>query len=310
MEFGAHLPLMDFGGHPYTLEHLVAYTKCAAELGYSTLAANDHLVFPTPWLDGPVALAAVTEHSANMTLATTVTLAVVRGPVPAAKTLAAIDRLSGGRLVVAVGPGSSPDDYAAVGIDFSERWARFDEAIGALRALLQSERAPFVGRFYSTEGLTLEPKPAQSAGPPLWLGSWGSAAGLRRVARLGDGWLASAYNTTPASFARAWQELRSRLTVQGKDPDTFPNALATMWCYITDDQREAERVLRERVIPAVRRPEQTLRDRLPIGPAERFAEKLTEFADAGVQRVLIWPVADEVHQLERFWNDVRPLVDD
>src|SRR5687768_9644060 len=113
MEFGAHLPLMDFGGHPYSLDHLVAFTKTAAQLGFSALAANDHLVFSVPWLDGPVALAAVMEHSGNMTLATTVALSVVRGPVPVAKTLGAIDRLSGGRLVVAVGPGSSADDYAA-----------------------------------------------------------------------------------------------------------------------------------------------------------------------------------------------------
>jgi hypothetical protein len=81
-----------------------------------------------------------------------------------------------------------------------------------------------------------------------------------------------------------------------------------MWCYITDDREEADRVLRERVAPVVHRPEDVLRERLPIGPAEHFAEKLTAFADAGVQRVYIWPVADEVHQLERFWNEVRPLV--
>ena len=92
-----------------------------------------------------------------MTLATTVVLATVRGPVPVAKTLGAIDRLSGGRLVVAVGPGSSAQDYAAVGLDFSERWQRFDEAIGALRALWQPDGPPFVGRFYSTEGVSLEP---------------------------------------------------------------------------------------------------------------------------------------------------------
>jgi len=92
-----------------------------------------------PWLDGPVALAAVMEHSGKMTLATTVALSVVRGPVPVAKTLGAIDRLSGGRLVVAVGPGSSADDYAAVGLDFSERWQRFDESISALRALWRTD---------------------------------------------------------------------------------------------------------------------------------------------------------------------------
>jgi alkanesulfonate monooxygenase SsuD/methylene tetrahydromethanopterin reductase-like flavin-dependent oxidoreductase (luciferase family) len=299
---------LDFGDHPFTLEHLVTYTETAAALGFAALSVNDHMVFSVPWLDGPVALAAVMEHSGNMTLATTVALAVVRGPVPVAKTLGAIDRLSGGRLVVAVGPGSSPDDYAAVGLDFSERWPRFDEAICALRALWREDGPPFVGRFYSTEGLALEPRPAQPFGPPIWVGSWGSEAGLRRVARLADGWLASAYNTTPERFGHAWHALGAQLAEQGKAADAFPNALATMWCYITDDRDEAERVLRTRVIPTVHRPEEVLRDRLPIGPPVLFAEKLSAFAEAGVQRVFIWPVADEVQQLHRFWNEVRPLV--
>ena len=300
---------MDFGGHPYTLEHLLAYTKSAAQLGFDALSVNDHMVFSVPWLDGPTALAAVMEHSRNMTLATTVALVTVRGPVSVAKSLGALDRLSGGRLLVAVGPGSSEQDYAAVGLDFSERWARFDEAISALRALWQPDDAPFVGRFYSTEGTRLQPAPLQPDGPPIWVGSWGSAAGLRRVARLADGWLASAYNTTPELFADAWQALRSKLAAHGKAAESFPNALATMWCYITDDRNEAERVLRERVAPIIQRPEEMLRKRLPIGPAELFAEKLAAFAKAGVQRVFIWPVADEADQLERFWNEVRPLVD-
>ncbi|HSB87697.1 MAG TPA: LLM class flavin-dependent oxidoreductase [Ilumatobacteraceae bacterium] len=308
MDFGVHLPLIDFGGHPYTLDHLIAFTKAAVELGFSALSVNDHLVFSVPWLDGPTALAAVMEHSGEMTLATTVALAVVRGPVPLAKTLGAIDRLSGGRLVAAVGPGSSPDDYAIVGLDFSERWQRFEESIAVLRALWRPGSAPFVGRFYSTEGLSLLPAPVQPDGPPIWVGSWGSDVGLRRVARLGDGWLASAYNTTPELFSQAWQTLRSKLADHGKTVDSFPNALATMWCYITDDRAEADRILEQRVIPVVHRPEEVLRERLPIGPAELFAEKLVAFAKAGVHRVFIWPVADELHQLHRFWDEVRPLV--
>jgi alkanesulfonate monooxygenase SsuD/methylene tetrahydromethanopterin reductase-like flavin-dependent oxidoreductase (luciferase family) len=135
MDFGAHLPIMDFGGNPYTLEHLVAYTLTGARLGFSALATNDHMVFSVPWLDGLTALAAVIGRSGTMTLATTVSLPVIRGPVPLAKTLAAIDRLSQGRLVVAVGPGSSQGDFGSVGVDFAERWARLDESIGALRAL-------------------------------------------------------------------------------------------------------------------------------------------------------------------------------
>jgi len=308
VDFGAHLPLMDFGGNPYTLQHLVGYADRAARLGFSALAANDHMVFSVPWLDGPTALAAVLDHSGAMTLATTVALPVIRGPVPLAKTLAAIDRLSGGRLIVAVGPGSSQHDYDSVGLDFAERWARLDESIEVLRALWRKNASPFVGRFYTTEGVGLDPRPGREEGPQIWVGSWGSDPGLRRTARLGDGWLASAYNTTPPRFGEAWARLRGWLPRHGKDPDSFPNALATMWFYITEDRREADRVMSERMVPTIHRPEDVLRERLPVGPAEVFAEKLSAFARAGVQRVFVWPVADEANQLELFWETVRPAI--
>ena len=171
---------------------------------------------------------------------------------------------------------------------------------------MASRCPPFVGRFYSTEGIRLEPLPVREEGPPIWIGSWGSEAGLRRIARLADGWLASAYNTTPHGFALAWAQLQDLLPLTGRTPRTFPNALATMWFYITESQTEADQVMRERMVPTIHRPEEILRERLPVGPAELFAEKLSAFARAGVQRVFIWPVADETRQLELFWDKVRP----
>jgi len=308
MEFGAHLPLMDFGGHPYTVAHLSRYARRAADLGFTTLSANDHMVFAVPWLDGLVALSSVIADSGAMRLATTVALPVVRGPVPLAKAMAAIDRLSGGRVVVGVGPGSASRDHEVVGLAFDERWKRLEEAVHALRALWSSDPDPFIGRFYSTEGVDLMPKPAQRDGPPIWLGSWGSEAGLRRTARIADGWLASAYNTTPTRFGSAWTDLQVMLSDQGRDPGAFPNALATMWFHITDDAGEADAVFRHRLVPTVHRSEQELRERLPVGPAGAFADKLIEFRDAGVQQVLIWPVTDEERQLELFREHVWPAV--
>src|SRR3984885_6006436 len=108
---------MDFGGHSFTLDHLLRYARTAGQLGFDMLCANDHLVFPVPWLDGPTALATVIEASGQMTLATPVTLGAVRGPVPVAKALAAIDRLSGGRLLVAAGAGCPPRGLPSGGIE-------------------------------------------------------------------------------------------------------------------------------------------------------------------------------------------------
>jgi Luciferase-like monooxygenase len=103
MEYGAHLPLIAFDSAVRRLADLRAYTTRAAALGYRFLCANDHLPFARPWLDGSTSIAAVAEASDGMTLATTVALPVIRGPVQTAKMFAALDVLSDGRFAAGVG---------------------------------------------------------------------------------------------------------------------------------------------------------------------------------------------------------------
>ena len=268
MQFGAHLPLISFSGEPYSLERLIAYTEASNRLGYTTLCANDHLIFSKPWLDGPMALACVVAHSGQMSLATTVSVPVIRGPIAFAKVVAALDIMSGGRLNIGVGPGSSQRDYEIVGIPFEERWKRIDEAIPALRSLLQKDMSPFKGQFYDTEGIELEPFPSSGSAPPIWIGSWGSPVGLRRVARLADGWLASGYNTTPSLFKESLERLNRYVSDVGKDSGNFPNAIATMFCYITEDQKKAQDIIREIIGPTLNRPEEELKERLLVGSAQ------------------------------------------
>jgi alkanesulfonate monooxygenase SsuD/methylene tetrahydromethanopterin reductase-like flavin-dependent oxidoreductase (luciferase family) len=308
VEYGAHLPLIDFGEGSPSLDELTEYAATAERLGFRFLCTNDHLLFGRPWLDGPIALAAVLAAAGEMQLATTVSIPVVRGPVQAAKSLAAIDRLSGGRLTVGVGPGSSARDYEAVGLPFEDRWSRLDEVIAALRALWAGGE-PFVGRHYSTEGISLSPPPTQRPGPPIWIGSWGSPAGLRRAARHGDGWIASGYNTTPARFGEAREALAAALAERGRDAEAFPNALSTGWLYITEDAAEARRVLHDVLVPTLHRDPADLAAWLPIGSAEHCAGVVRAYAEAGLQRLFVWPLAEPARQLERFAERVIPLVD-
>jgi alkanesulfonate monooxygenase SsuD/methylene tetrahydromethanopterin reductase-like flavin-dependent oxidoreductase (luciferase family) len=268
MRFGVHLPLIQFGDEPLGLAELCAYVRDAAALGYEYLCANDHLHFARPWLDGPTALAATLEAGAGMTPATTVALPVIRGPAQTAKALLALDQLSGGRLICGVGPGSSARDYAAAGVPFEERWPRFERVLPELRSLLR--------------------------GQPLWVASWGSAAGLARVARHGDGWIASAYNTTPDAFSAAVERV-----------GPLPNALATMWMYVTDSRDEAQRQLEGTLAPLLGRSAEALAAQgLLIGSPSECAERVRAYEAAGVQRLFLWPLADERRQLERFRTDV------
>jgi alkanesulfonate monooxygenase SsuD/methylene tetrahydromethanopterin reductase-like flavin-dependent oxidoreductase (luciferase family) len=308
LDFGVHLPVIDFGSQGFSLKRLLAYVQTARELGFRAVSTNDHLIYSRPWLDAPTALAAVLSHSGNMAVGTSGVLPVVRGPVQLAKAFAAIDLLSQGRLFVGLAPGSSTRDYEIVGVDWQERWKRFDEAIQVLRSLWSADGAGFIGRFYSTTGINLEPKPLQQPGPPIWIGSWGSDTGLRRVARLGDGWLASAYNTMPGQFRTALGKLRTELKNVGKNPDSFPNALVTMFMYINEDNAKAEKVLKDFVGSLLNRPVDELRQRLLVGAPEACAEKLAAYEAAGVQRVFLWPTGDELDQLAVFQSKVAPLL--
>jgi alkanesulfonate monooxygenase SsuD/methylene tetrahydromethanopterin reductase-like flavin-dependent oxidoreductase (luciferase family) len=274
VDLGVHLPLMEFGEEGQSLARLQGAADAARENGFAAVSANDHFLFATPWLDCFAALAAVVGRTGEMALATTIALPVLRGPVATAKALAALDVLTDGRVVAGLGPGSSKADYEVVGIPFEDRWKRFDTAVTQLRELLGPESP-------------LAPLPRQQGGIPLWIGSWGSEAGLRRVTRLADGWLASAYNTTPDGFS----------AMRAKLPEGFPSALATMWTWITESREEADRVL-EGLASLLRREPEELRGQICVGSADHCAELLSRYRDAGCERIYFWPLGDEPRQIE------------
>jgi alkanesulfonate monooxygenase SsuD/methylene tetrahydromethanopterin reductase-like flavin-dependent oxidoreductase (luciferase family) len=308
MDYGIHLPLIEFEHEGLSRSRLDGAVDAARDAGFAAISANDHFLFGSPWLDGPTALAAAIERSEPMQLATTIWLAALRTPVPTAKALAAIDLLSGGRLVAGLGPGSSERDYEALGIPFGERWKRLDESIAAIRGLLGGETPGAPGGFYAAPDAPLVPPPARPGGVPLWIGSWGSTPGLRRVARLGDGWLASAYNTDPETFAQGLRRLRGQLAREGREPDGFPTGLASMWTWVTDSRADADRVLTEVMGPLLRREPDELRAQICVGPAEHCAELISRYAGAGCGRVYLWPLRDEPRQIERLAAEVIPSV--
>lgn len=302
VRFGAHLPLIDVGGEGLSARALHDYVDVVRRSGFFAVSANDHVAFQRPWLDGMTALASVVDRTVDLTLATTVALPVLRGPVVLAKAAAAMDIVSGGRFVLGVGPGSSPRDYDLVGIPFDERWPRFEQAAQVLRGHLADPRPDSEP---VAEVSLLEPRPRRAV--PIWIGSWGSPVGLRRVARLGDGWLASAYHTTPDQVAAGRDELHASLCSTGRDPADFPIMLATMWTYVTSRRSEAQARLGE-LAGMLNRDPATLADRVLIGNPAVCAERLDHFADVGVEAVFIWPLGDPVAQVATFAEQVIPAV--
>jgi probable F420-dependent oxidoreductase len=166
-----------------------ALAQAAEELGYDSIWAGDHISYRNPLLDVVVALSTFAAVTERITLGAGIVLLPLRHPSVVAKEFASLDYLSGGRTILGVGVGGEGEkDFEAVGVDPSERGARANEAMRALRALFGSPPASFEGRFFSFARIEIAPGPAQAGGPPLWVGGRSEAA-IRRAAELGDGWI-------------------------------------------------------------------------------------------------------------------------
>jgi probable F420-dependent oxidoreductase len=185
---------------------LRAVAETAEELGYDSIWAGDHISFHNPIVDVTVALSTFAARTDRITIGTGIVLLPLRPPALVAKEFASLDWLSGGRLVLGIGVGGEgAGDFTAVGVPRSERGARTDEALLALRELFRGEGS-FRGRFFAFEGVRIDPRPAQPGGPPVWVGGRSEAA-RRRAARLGDGWMP--IWVSPSGFARGLEEIRA-----------------------------------------------------------------------------------------------------
>jgi probable F420-dependent oxidoreductase len=205
MQFGFNLPN---SGALATPEIMSRIAREGERLGYDYLTVTDHVALPDmaepgyPYSESGAFYSTDSAHRHEMlTLAaylaaiTTrlrLVLAVLvvphRPAVLAAKQLATIDVLSGGRLTVGIGAGWLKAEFdAVVTTAFAERGAVTDEYVAAFRTLWTEKRPKIDGHYVHYDGLLLEPKPVQKPHPPIWVGGE-SGPSLRRAARLGDAW--------------------------------------------------------------------------------------------------------------------------
>jgi probable F420-dependent oxidoreductase len=172
-----------------------------------------------PILEALVTLGYLAAATTRVTLGTEVLVLPQREPVLVAKQVSTLDTLSGGRMRLGVGVGWQQSEYEALGARFRDRGARMDEAIALLRAYWAEAHVSFAGTHYRAEEIAMEPKPPQGGRLPIWIGGASDAA-LRRVGRLGDGWLASRV-TDAADGKRAIEAIRTYAEAAGRDSSTI-----------------------------------------------------------------------------------------
>jgi len=221
----------------YQQDGLAAFVRAAEEAGFDAVAFTEHPAPSLKWLqaggheslDPLAALAFAAAVTSRIRLMTYLLVLPYRNPLITAKMIATVDLLSKGRLTVGAGGGYLKSEFFALGVDFDERGALFDEAIDVIRELWAADSLSFEGRHFTARGQVSVPGPVQRPHPPIWIGGNGRNA-RRRVARAGDGWMPlligeeTAATTrmpafsSPADLVGAIQELRGMLEEAGRDP--------------------------------------------------------------------------------------------
>ncbi len=281
----------------------------AESLGYDSVWVGDHVAFAVPILDPLLQLAQLAAYSERLLLGTAVFLLPLRHPTLVAKQVATLDLLCGGRLVFGVGVGGEfPSEYAACGVALEERGARLSEAIPLLKRLWSGEPVQHAGRFWSLPSIQMLPPPAQPGGPAIWCGGRSQAA-LRRVGRMGDGWVS--YVVTPAQYREGLELIAKTASAVDRELTRFGSGHLLFVCI--DDSYEsaldaASEHLSQRYAMDFRGP---ARKYAALGRPEDVAESIESYREAGLRHLIVDPVCRldaREEQLERFARDVRPLL--
>ncbi|MCE2531076.1 MAG: LLM class flavin-dependent oxidoreductase [Acidimicrobiia bacterium] len=209
---GVDLPQIH-GPTPGHADAVREFAVRAEELGFDACWVHEGALGPVPSLEPVTLLGFVAAVTGRVRLGTSVVLASLRQPLPLARAMATVDRLSQGRLIagLALGPRSAAGVY---GTGDERPGERFSELVDLLRAAWGDDPVAHRGRRWSVTDVSVQPKPWQRPGPPLWLGGRSRGA-LRRAAALGDGWIGSGVSSIE-EFAHDVEELRGLLDDAGR----------------------------------------------------------------------------------------------
>lgn len=266
-------------------------------LGFDSLWLSERVTGAAP--DPLVALAVAAGRTRKLKLGTSVLVLPGRNPALLAKELATLDVLSAGRLLPAVGLGAvDPLEQQAFGVVREERAAWFDESLTLLRRFWTGEPVFHDGPRYRYEGVAVRPVPAQSP-PDIWLGGVAPSE-LRRVGRVGDGWLPSFCTPEDAARGRAVVEEAAEQAGRRIDPEHF--GALVVYSRGTVSPRLA-------ALAARRRPDVDPAELFPVG-VDGVRRAVERFVEQGTSKFVLVPAAepdDWVAELEELAQEVLPL---
>lgn len=270
----------------------------AEELGFDAFFLPEHHQEPY-WPSAPlITLAAIAARTSRIRLGTAVTVMALHNPVRLAEEAATLDQLSQGRLIMGLGLGYQKKDFAALGVPRNQRRSLLEEGVQVLRAAWSQRPFTFSGRRFNFHDVSIFPEPCQKPHPPVWLGAW-TREGVRRAARIADGWITDPLHGLEAVRALA-EEYRQAAREAGREPcvvlmrqfalardrrqaeTLFGNAVVNTWRYYWRSKsfsRGLEPEWERLESPDAIGLDMVLPSRVPFGGPEECAQSFQEWLD-------------------------------
>lgn len=328
MRFGIYLgPVFPGDWSPQQMYELA---RKQAQVAYENnfegfFAANHYLVGPAVAMFQPLTLLShLLGAFPNMYIGTSIFLLPFHHPVDVAEQTASLDILSGGKFLFGVGQGYRDIEFESFGIDKSIRRRRFVEGIQAIRKLWAGDNISFDGEFFRFEGVSINPKPIQTPGPPILIGA-DTVSSVSKVPEIGDYWIASRRHSQ--SFLRkALPAYKEALERSGRSFRGLP--IFRDLC-VADSGEEAERRVKQAIEemyqlyhrwgqPGERYDlsfEELKQERLVVGNPKEVTEQVMlyheEFGAEFMWFNVYWPGMEPqwaLDTIERFGNEAIPEI--
>jgi alkanesulfonate monooxygenase len=324
--FGVFLPSYIWEGDgAERARGIKAFAREVEDLGFDSLFITDHLLaakrfYSVSFLEPLSALAVAAGVTERVRLGTSILIMPLRNPVMLAKELATLQFLSENRMILGAGVGWNEKEYAALGVQKSERGKRTDEMLDILVPLLEGETITYHGRYYQVDDLFLEP--VASRRPEIWIGGGSQLADPKspdlprfvesvkaRTLRV-DGWIPRP-TCPPDDIARDWAELQGYFREHGRDPRECMVAHENfLHLVLTNDPAKARQEQHEAFLKVMssERGEHYLESVYLFGTPDEVIASLQARVDAGVEYFMLHTMTPDPAQLRHWVDEIIPSV--
>ena len=301
LKFGIHIPASSPDYLP-SAEEYVRFFQKAEELGFHSLWTEDRLFHQSNFLDSLTLLSWAAASTKTIRIGTAVLLLALRNAPMLARQVSALHHLSKGRLTLGISLGGRPSEYKGLGVDMSKRVIRLRENIIVLRQLLAGNEVSYSGDYYELEEAIVRPGVEPIDAIPLYMGG-GTARVLRRAAELSDGWINGPFNS-PSEFRESWATVLEHARGFGRDPLSLEGS-KLVFVAANQDRNRARSSLKS-FVDGYFGPSFDVDKHGITGTPSEVADRLGEFADAGVTLFMMGVPDLDIRHLETLAHQVIP----